>query len=119
MKDRYNKILELCKSPIIFFDTDVLETASWSLLYFNEIPKIVSDNLNNKDIDLYLLLTPEVEWINDGTREFPHKRKEHFNIIKDLVSKSGVKYYIIDGDKYVDRVEKCMSIISEEYNIDL
>lgn len=118
-KERYNKILELCKSPIIFFDTDVLETASWSLLYFNEIPKIVSDNLNNKDIDLYLLLTPEVEWINDGTREFPHRRKEHFNIIKDLVSKSGVKYYIIDGDKYVDRVEKCMSIISEEYNIDL
>ena len=53
--------------PLILLDTDQLMTAAWAEMLFGTIP---GELLTYPKADLYLLFTPDVPWIDDGTRFF-------------------------------------------------
>lgn len=50
-------------------------------------------------IELWLLLTPDVPWIDDGTRDFPDikDRQRHYERIKELLTEQGIQYKNISG----------------------
>jgi len=55
--------------PIVFEDTDLLQTIVWSEFLLGEAPQPLVDRLDTKESPaVYLLLSPEVDWIDDGTR---------------------------------------------------
>ncbi|MEP3637902.1 MAG: AAA family ATPase [Paracoccaceae bacterium] len=55
--------------PIVVEDTDVLQTVVWSEALLGTAPQALIDCLQAAPKpDLYLLLSPEMEWRDDGTR---------------------------------------------------
>lgn len=54
---------------IVIEDTDLLQTVVWSEALLPEASTVMIDRLKSAARpDLYLLLSPEIEWIDDGTR---------------------------------------------------
>ena len=68
--------------------------------------------MKNQVFDKYILLDIDVPWVDDGTREFPHKREEHLNLIKKNLDNYGIDYEVVSGD-YDERFEKGLKIIEE------
>lgn len=52
----------------------------------------------SKNYDLYLLLKPDCEEVQDRTRLFLNKRYQHYQIIKDIMIKKGCNFVEIGGD---------------------
>jgi HTH-type transcriptional repressor of NAD biosynthesis genes len=72
----------------MFYPNEYYEVEYWFNYVFKSSPKY----------DLYLLLKPDCEAVQDGTRQFLDKRKQHYNDIKsELISKS-YKFVEIGGD---------------------
>lgn len=55
-------------NKICFFDTDAVITQYYSDLYMGHQNKIVEACINPDKFDVVFLLTPDVEWIDDGQR---------------------------------------------------
>lgn len=54
---------------VVIEDTDLLQTVVWSEALLPEASTVLINRLKNAvRPDLYLLLSPEIEWIDDGTR---------------------------------------------------
>jgi HTH-type transcriptional regulator, transcriptional repressor of NAD biosynthesis genes len=64
--------------PCLIVDTEAAVTAIWSELYFGEVSGAVERQVVAQRFDLYLLTGSDLPWVDDGTREFPHRR-EWFN----------------------------------------
>lgn len=90
---------ESLKKPkkIIIHDTDLITTQIWSEIYFNDCPKWIVDESYKRTYDMYLLMDIDFDWVDDGSREFPEKRKTHFNRIKSELEKRNIKYTLISG----------------------
>ena len=83
-------------SPLLIVDTDHLMTSAWAEMLFSEIPE---ELLAYPKADLYLLFTPDVPWIDDGTRFFGKGplRSRFAALAKQALVRSGVPYRIITG----------------------
>lgn len=68
---------------------------------------------NKGKIDLYLLTYPDLDWDDDGTRDFDklEDRMRSFKWIKAQLDANGCKYHIIMG-KGERRTEKAIEIIN-------
>ena len=74
--------------PLLLLDTDPLMTAAWAEMLFGEIP----DELFGYDkADLYLLFSPDVRWVDDGTRLFAA-------VAEDVLVSAQVPYRVVGGD---------------------
>ena len=63
------KAIAYTAGPIVIEDTDLLQTVVWSEALLRQAPPALIDRLNNANPpNLYLLLSPDTEWIDDGTR---------------------------------------------------
>ncbi len=73
-------------NKILFTDTGAHTTRIFSELYYDKISQTVKDLEVKEKYDLALLLTPEVEWIQDGSRDYGEesKREEIFTRFKEL-----------------------------------
>jgi len=58
----------LGKSPLIIIDTDIHITMSYSNFVFNRELEVSDKIYNSNKADLYLYLTNDVEYVQDGTR---------------------------------------------------
>ena len=102
---------EIIKSNKLFiYDTDLITTQIWSELYFGECPKWIIDESYRRQGDLYFLMDIDFDWVDDGTREFPDKRKWFFERTKKELEKRKLNYYIISGS-IEERLNKCIGII--------
>lgn len=74
------RVAEAARSahPCLVVDTEAVVTAVWSELYFGEVPGAVERQVVDQRFDVYLLTGSDLPWVDDGTREFPHRR-EWFN----------------------------------------
>ncbi len=89
---------------VLFVDSDILTTQVYSEHYFGKVPtwpSWVFDPANQHD--LYLLMTPEVPWVNDGTRDLGHIREEMFEKFKKALELNGIEYTLISGSSYETR----------------
>ena len=83
--------------PLVIVDTDHLMTAAWAEMLFSQVPPKL---LEYPAADLYLLFTPDVPWIDDGTRFFGKGplRSRFAALAKDMLVRTGAPYRTISGD---------------------
>lgn len=100
--------LPLCDKRLIV-DTDALMTAAWCEMLFGRIPEAL---LNHPKADLYLLLEPDVDWIDDGTRFFgrPDSRARFAGVCQRLLEEAGVNWVSIGGN-WEERFERAVAAI--------
>ena len=73
-------ILSKKANRILFCDTDLLTTATYSRLYFNNFCDPLIDKYSKKNkYDLYLLLDIDIPWVKDDLRDRPNARKLFFD----------------------------------------
>jgi nicotinamide riboside kinase len=97
---------------ILFCDTDNLTTQIFAQEYFNDVTCDIKYHDTIK-YDLYLLLTPDVPWVDDGQRNLCHKRKEMFDKCKEILDKNNLNYVIISGSSWVDRLNSSLKAINK------
>jgi nicotinamide riboside kinase len=54
----------------------------------------------------------KIPWVDDGTRDFPHRRGEHLSLIIHELDCRGIKYVIIDGN-YEERFQKAIKEVEK------
>lgn len=101
----------------IFCDTEDIVTYIFSKLYYpNDYKKVEEyflEILEKKPkYDLYILLKPDCEAVQDGTRNFLKERFDHYNIIKEELVKRNCKFVEVEGD-WNSRYEESKKIINE------
>ena len=98
------------KPKLLLLDTDQLMTAAWAEMLFSEVPHELTAY---PKADLYLLFTPDVPWIDDGTRFFGKGplRSRFAALAEEVLIRSGVKYVTISGG-WVEREKAARTAIT-------
>lgn len=99
---------------VLFVDTEAITTKLFGELYIKDFKSDIIENIINKqEFDLYLLLNVDVPWVDDGTRDFPDKREEHFNMIKQELIDRKLPFVVISGDSYNNRFNNSLLEINK------
>jgi len=82
--------------PVMLHDTDALMTAAWCEMLLGERPE---ELMQAEKADLYLLLEPDLPWVDDGTRFFadPADRHRFAKIVEQVLVDVGVPFARIAG----------------------
>ncbi|HEU4652046.1 MAG TPA: ATP-binding protein [Croceibacterium sp.] len=82
---------------LLLLDTDPLMTAAWAEKLFGTVP---DELLAYDKAELYLLFSPEVPWVADGTRLFGEvdTRTRFAELAEAVLVRAGVHYRKIGGD---------------------
>ncbi len=82
--------------PLLLVDTDALMTAAWCEMLLGTRP---AELMAAPKADLYLLLEPDLPWIDDGTRFFsdPAERHRFATIVGQVLEDAGVPFVRISG----------------------
>jgi HTH-type transcriptional repressor of NAD biosynthesis genes len=105
------------KNKILICDNDTFALTIWCERYLHkyhdEIFTIYNNAtyLNNRD-KIYILLKPNVPFVQDGYRDGEHIREWMFERFKSELDSKNMKYYIIDSPDYEVRYKNCLHIIS-------
>lgn len=89
-------------NKLLFCDTEDITTYLFSKLFYpNECHKVESyfkDVLSKKPrYDLYILLKPDCDAVQDGTRQFLDKRWNHYELIKSELVNYGCNFIEVGG----------------------
>lgn len=81
---------------VLIADTDALMTAAWTEMLLGIRPASMMQQVK---ADLYLLLEPDVPWVDDGTRYFaaPEQRERFGKIVESILLESGVEFVRLAG----------------------
>ncbi len=100
-------------TKLLFCDTEAITTKIFGEMYIDlDINDTIELIIFRQRFDLWLLLDVDVPWVNDGTRDFPDKRKWHIDRIKEELESKGIKYVLISGD-YKQRFEKSIEEVNK------
>ena len=83
--------------PLVLLDTDPLMTAAWAAMLFGEIPGAL---LAYPKAEHYLLFSPDVPWVADGTRFFgtTEARGRFAELSEDMLVRARVPFARVGGD---------------------
>jgi len=102
---------------IIIFDTDFIVIYIWSKIVYGKVDEWIIERIKNYSDRIYFLMSPDVEWVNDGMREYPDievRRDIHLRYI-EVLELFGCSYYLIEGNDHTVRQNEVLSIIKELY----
>ena len=100
-------------NDVLFCDTDLLTTATYSRLYFDNFCDPIIDEYSKKNkYDLYLLLDVDVPWVHDDLRDRPNDRKLFFENFKQALIKHHKPFKLISGN-YGERLKKSINFVNE------
>jgi len=90
-------------NKLLFCDTEDITTYLFSKMFYPDecykVEDYFKDILQKKPkYDLYILLKPDCEAVQDGTRQFLDERREHYEVIKNEMIKRGCNFVEIGGD---------------------
>ena len=90
---------------IIFSDTEAYTTYLFGKIYLNKNLTHIKDFAISQQFDLYLLLAPTVNWVDDGLRVVPEDdaRWKFFNDLKDFLEENNKPFIIIDAGDFGER----------------
>lgn len=108
---RLRNVIETTNHPLILLDTEHITTKVFYDLYFPTNQILDLDKLKTNRIDYRLVLYPDNDGIQDGTRDNLHRRKEHFDMIIARLKKEKVPYKIVFGKTLEEKFEQCKQII--------
>jgi nicotinamide riboside kinase len=107
---------ECLATKMCFLDTDALTFVIWSKYVFKRIdPEIWRWYLCSLP-DFYLLCKDDLPWEYDPLREHPHERAEIFAIYHDFIKKSGVPFFVVEGEKRFMRAVDAISHFDKTQN---
>lgn len=89
--------------PLLVEDTDVIQTMAWEKTLMGNV-NCKNYNLNSLS-DLYLLQSPDVPWLDDGTRYGEQFRIPMFNFLKSKLERLGQRFVVIKGVNWKEREE--------------
>lgn len=103
-------------NKVYFSDTSAIETYIYANHYLGSssvwIDKYLA--LQKDNYDLVLLLTPEVNWVDDGLRNLGEQElrwKMHQKYV-ELLERLGIKYQVISGRDYEQRTHQAISLVN-------
>ncbi|MGC3979306.1 MAG: ATP-binding protein [Paludibacteraceae bacterium] len=85
------------QDQIVFFDTDLIITKVWLAYKYKRIPEFVTNRLNDRFIDCYLLCEPDLAWEPDHVREHGNDRDFFFDWYKREIENLQIPYHTING----------------------
>jgi NadR type nicotinamide-nucleotide adenylyltransferase len=82
--------------PLLLADTDALMTAAWTEMLLGQRP---DELMAAPKADLYLLLEPDLPWVDDGTRFFSDVADRHrfAQIVEQVIMDAGVPFVRVAG----------------------
>lgn len=95
-------------SKILFIDTDLIIAKIWCEDVFGFCHEWISEKIEEKKYDLYLLTKPDLPWEQDTVRENPNRRDYFFELYVKELQKRKFKYEIVAGsgqDRFRNAVE--------------
>lgn len=83
---------------VLICDTELIVTQVWSEIYFNGVcqPWIIWAS-QNRHYDHFLLLKPDIPWVNDGLREYEKQRDRMFERLLEILTERKLPFTIISG----------------------
>lgn len=107
-------------NKVLFVDTDCLITKFYMFFLddkdqYYENNKLLADAISAiNSYDLVLFLEPDVEFVQDGTRniEIQENREKYSKEIKKIFDEKNIKYELINGD-YKQRFEKSIYLVDK------
>lgn len=108
------RAIEESGAPLALLDTDPLMTAAWAQMLFGEVP---DELLGYPKADLYLLFSPDVPWVEDGTRLFgtAQERARFAATADDMLVRTGVRYLPVSGDWQAREAQVRAALAAQPY----
>ncbi len=99
-------------NKVVFIDTEANITQYYSNLYINQHQEILEGIALAQQYDLWLLLEPDVQWVDDGLRVHGDEiiRKQNHDKVKQLLDEKRVSYQILTGS-YSERLETAIKLV--------
>lgn len=91
--------------PLIIIDTNIFTTMSYAKLFLTEDIDINLDTFRSHEADLYLLMTNEVDFIQDGTRLSESDRNRLDVSLRSILHDFNINFIEIGGDNWDKRFE--------------
>lgn len=106
-------------NKVLFVDTEAVVTQYYSLLYLNRRNPVVDAVAGMQSYDAWLLLEPDVEWVDDGTRKHgdAETRRNNHEQLKKMLDDFGISYHTVSGN-YEERLERSMRIVDRLLEIE-
>lgn len=92
-------------SPFVFIDTEAYTTYLFSKIYLDEYADEILEYGHCQEIDHYIVLSPDVEWVDDGTRVLgdQDKREQFYEEIVDILDKQSKSYETVEETDFSER----------------
>ena len=100
----------------LFVDTELIIAKVWCLDVFNNCPEWIELKIPEEVYDLYLLTSPDLEWIADPVRENEKRRNYFFEWYKRELESYQFPYYIITGHGK-SRLQMAITVIDNYFKI--
>lgn len=92
----------------LFADTELIIHKIWLWDVFKNYPAEMDEEINRTAYDLYLLLYPDLPFVEDPVRENPHRRMYFYDLYKSELEKRGLPFIVIKGQ---NRFEQALQAI--------
>lgn len=94
---------------LLIEDTDVIQTIAWERALLGSVN---CESYPLQDFaDLYLLLSPEVDWVDDGTRYGEEFRQPMFDFLKKQLEALKLPYVVIGGNDWSIREKLALDAV--------
>ncbi len=97
VSDFRKAIAENPEKDFLILDTFLIATKVWFIHVYDRCPKWLQSEIEKAQIDLFLLLKPDIEWVEDPVRENPHIREYLYDWYKREIEELGGNFVEIGG----------------------
>jgi HTH-type transcriptional repressor of NAD biosynthesis genes len=106
-----------CGHTTLVVDSTAITTWVYSEFKFGRVSPVVKAIAESEPINHYLLFSPEVPMVQDGTRlQDQDSREAAFDAYKVILKRLGKEYTVITGTDYSQRVDQVKSKLKELKN---
>ena len=97
---------------LLVCDTEFLVLKVWSAYVFGGVHPFILQGLNKQYYDHYFLCKPDLDWVDDGLREYPdmEERMQLFQLYQGELDKRACPYSIIEG---TNRWEQALEVLKK------
>ncbi len=99
-------------------DTSFEVLKIWSEWKYQDSSPTINELFDGSQVDLYLLMYPDLPWEDDPLRENPDDRLELFEIYKNLLHTRQLPHEIIKGSGD-NRLKNAVQSLGKNFDLDL
>lgn len=104
------------KNDILICDTTILTVKIWCDHLFQYTPDLVSEEIDMRKYDLYLLMDIDLPWEDDPLRDFPDQRDHFLTVWKNELQKLNANYVVVSGigaERLANGLKSCIDFLSQ------